>query len=817
MSPPAPESDPSGAPQGSRSSADRAVTLQLFAISMATITLQVVQVRIFSYTMNHAFVYMAISLAMVGFGLSGTVLSVARGLLAVRPRHAVAGCLLLFALSTVATHVFFARVSHRVVPEAGLSLLSEAALILLVFAVPYFFAGMGVALALLSDVSRVGASYFVNLVGSAAGCFAVYPFLGRLGAEGVVMAIALACALVALPFARGAWRAACAVTAVLLVPGVAFADEVLPLEPDPTDQYRYVERIFGEKTGEPVEAERTYARWDPVGKIEVFRFPEPFNLFGGRTDSLFFTQDAGAGSVLLKVRDDPELERALARGTLYGLATSLRPDSETLIIGLGGGPDLLAALANGARRVTGVEINAATLDVLGRVYRDYLGLPSEESGRLELVHADGRGFVRQFEGRFDVVQMTGADTYAASASSGSMLAENYLYTIEAFTDYLNAVEPDGLVAITRFAHESGKVYTTMLEALRRLGAEDPDRHVMVLVQGPRARWISVLTKRSPFTPEEVATVERLCAESAALGPLCTIPVYTPIGFGFDSAMHAIRVPRFDGAPVEELRLPQWEQYDLTPAPDDRPFFFNFQGLRDLSLAQLFTTRSLAKHQFDVTDYLVIVIQISLVSLLLIVGPLVVFKLGGRRLLAGAPLLFYFFGIGVGFMFIEIVLMQKCGLFMGHPNYSISTVLFSLLVFSGLGSWISGGLDVSARAKITTAVAAIALWIVAFSLFSQGIFESYLHLPIAQRVAILVAMIAPVGLFLGVPFPTCLREVEHRVPHFSPWALGTNGFASVVASLATIPVSMANGFARTLYLALAAYLVAWAAFMTFRRL
>lgn len=785
----------------------------LFIISMVTITLQVVQVRIFSYTMNHAFVYMAISLAMVGFGLSGTVISVVPSLRRINPRNGVAGCLALFALTVLLTHMLFARVSDGILPEQGVSVFSITALALISFALPYFFAGTGVALALLSNTSNVGRTYFINLIGSAAGCFAVYPFLPRLGAEGTVIGICAVSALASALGSRARWRALSGALFVALAACMYVPEQVLPFEPDASDQLRAVEAKIEQVTGEPVVAERGFAVWDPVGKIEIFRFPEPFNLFGTEADSLFFTQDAGAGSVLLGVPGHPEMERALARGTLYGLGTRLRPNAEALIIGLGGGPDLLAALANGAKSVVGVEINRGTLAVLQDEYDEFLGL-ADKSDRLEFVHADGRGYVRRIENRFDVLQMTGADTYAASASSGSMLAENYLYTIEAFGEYLRAVKSDGLIAITRFSHEANKVVTTMVEALKRAGVSNPERHIAVVVQG--RKWRSVITKRSPFTQAELDELDSICAESVQLGPLCTIPAYTPLGFGFDSPMTVVYKPQLAGSNVAALDSAQIGGYDVTPATDDKPFFFNFKDFREVSIGDLFSKESLDKHQFDLADYLVIVVQIGLISLLLILGPLVFFKLGGQSLSSGGPLLLYFSGIGIGFMFLEIVLMQKCGLFLGHPNYSISTVLFSLLVFSGLGSFFSNFWGASPSRKIALALCGIAIWAMAFAAFSQGLFSQFLHLPIAARIALLVSVIAPLGFCAGMPFPTCLSVVDKRLPHFSPWAMGANGFASVIASLAAIPLSMIVGFSQTLWFAVGAYAMAGIGYALFQR-
>jgi hypothetical protein len=273
---------------------------------------------------------------------------------------------------------------------------------------------------------------------------------------------------------------------------------------------------------------------------------------------------------------------------------------------------------------------------------------------------------------------------------------------------------------------------------------------------------------------------------------------------------------FDAAKNDDMK--SWlarNPYDFSPTTDDMPFFFQIQRLRWPSLSELLRSDPIDQYEWDVTHYLALVVQIGLVSLLLILGPLVILKTRGHSLRAAGPLALYFFAIGVGFILIEIGLMQKCTLFLGHPNYSISTILFSLLVFSGIGSYVSGRWAITPRATIAVAAAAIISLVLAFAALSQPLFEAALGLPVTARIAIAVATLAPKAFFMGMMFPTCLRMAEERVPDFSPWVWGVNGFASVLGSLATIPLTIALGFNRTLLLAALAYALAWLFFELFR--
>jgi len=808
----------------------------LFLLSMATLTLQIIQIRVFSYCINPVFVYMVISMALLGIGTSGTVLSLLPRLRSIPIPRALAGCLVLFAGSAAIANFAFARLSHLVVADSGVTLLSPVALIFLLFTVPYFFSGLGVALVLLSESDRVARNYFVNLVGSGAGCFIAYPFLDSLGAERLILLVLLPCAfagtLVCFRWARAWVPAAVLVTTALLL-GVVFARQVLPYQPDRSDFLALAVDRLETQSGSAIEPERVFARWDPVGKIEILEFPEPYGRFAGDVPSLLFTQDAGAPSLLLGLGDRPEMRRALARSTIYGLAPSLRPSGRVLVIGLGGGPDLLASLAGGAGHVTGVEINAAVIEALGTRFRGYLGLPSPASDRLALVHADGRAFARRFANRFDVIQMTGADTYAAGAISGSVLSENYLYTTEAFGDFFRALKPDGILAVTRFALESFKIVTTGIVALQSAGIRDVGNHLVMVRQGPL--WMLTLIKKTPFTPEEVDRIRGLCAASSPEALGFSMPIYDVMGFRIDRALEPIYLPsgmeqgplRPNRSLVDDLlvaaeaghleqRLSELRKFDLTPSTDDRPFFLQLERLRWPSLSELFAPNDLSNPlTWSMTRYVSIVFQVGLIALLLILGPLFAFRRRGLALAATAPLAGYFFAIGAGFMFVEIGLMHRFTLFLGHPIYSISTILFCLLFFAGIGSYVSGCRLLGARATVGLAAGSVALGVLVLGALSGPIFEMCLDFEIGVRIGLSVLMLAPLSFFMGIPLPTVLRLTEERTPDFAPWALGVNGFASVLGSLATIPMTIALGFATTFSLGALAYAVAWASFEAFR--
>ncbi|MCB9831522.1 MAG: hypothetical protein H6807_03535 [Planctomycetes bacterium] len=789
----------------------RAQAPLLVVLSAAALAAQLLLVRIFSYTLNHGFVYMAISLGMLGFAVGGLVIAASPRLERLRIETFLPLAAFGFALSLACGLKVFADHSRGIVPAGGLSIFRLSAWPLLMLVPPFFFAGAGIAASLVLPGRGVGGRYALNLVGSAAGCVLAQPLLEAFGAPRALALLGFLCLLAGLPAARGPYRLILGLGLLAALAGL-LSDRALPdYRPDDADQYRELEReIERVGAGRP---ELIHAAWDPVGRIEIHRLPGAFGLIGGRAPLYYYSQDAGAGSFMIGAGQVPEAAADLARGTLYGLGANLRPDGEALVVGVGGGPDLLAILAAGQARLVGVDINAATIAALSGPFAAFLGIADDlESGRLHLEHADGRGYLRRRRQAFDLIQMTGADTYAANPAGASILSESYLYTREAFVDHLAALRPGGILEVTRFGIESRRILNTALAALEERGVERPLDHVVVVAQGPLNQWTSVLVFDRPVTAAEGARIDALCAESAAPAARCFMPAFNAIGFAFDSPLQLAYRPGLgiDRATIDRNLASPGK--DLRPVVDDRPYFFQFDRLDGLPWRQVFSTGAFDRHHWGLADYLRVALQIAAVALLLLVAPLMTRRgrgVGARSLLATV---LGFAGIGAGFMFLEIVLMQRCALFLGHPNLAIAVVLAMLLVASGLGSALAGRFERWPRALILVAVPGIVAWTLLFVRHAPAWFETRLDGSTVERILALALWLLPLGLLLGLPFPSALAILGRRSPRAAVWAIAVNGFASVTASLAAIPLTMIRGFSASFLVAGAAYLVALAGFL-----
>lgn len=804
----------------------------LFCLSLLTLVTEVLQVRIFSYSLDPQTVYMAISVALLGFGLSAVILACKPGWRAIDPGRAVAGNLVLFGLATLLSNLLFAATSTYVsaimlMPGTGFTLVNPASLVFLLCATPYFFAGRGIALGILGARGDIGKRYFLNLAASGLGCALVFPLLSRMGAEGAICLVSGAALLVGgislYPFNKSATVAALA--GVMLAAHLGANREQFEFAPDFGDFPSGVTRPIMQRYGDAVVPTRTFARWDPIAKVELYEWPGAPHYFHQTVPVQLFTQDAGSISTILGFAGHPSEAQSFARGSNYGAATVLRPGANVLIIGLGGAPDALAALANGASHVTGVDINDAAIAAVEQTAH-ITGL-DQVATQLSLVHADGRGFVETHHNEFDVIQMTGAETWSANYVSGSVLSENYLYTLEGVASLFGALKPDGILAITRFGIEPMRNASTVLASLRAMGITDPGRHVIVLAQGTSTTWGTILAKRTVFTADEIARIEKFVDDSGPYAQANTMPLFDAIAFGINAPMRLIYAPgRSMAAPAadqrvrnyralihaaDENRLAEWaaaQPRNFEPTTDDKPFFFQFERFKLPKMSDLFSHKQVTPYGWDPSGYIRLTFQFAVVAFILMFLP--VFFVGRRapRSSGSFQAGVCFLGIGLGFMFVEVGLMQKLTLFLGHPNYAISTVLFSILIFAGVGSYASQRAMGSAIAALRWSMPLIALGVVVIILLSTTLLPLAMGLPLVARILIAVLMIAPLAFLMGTPFPTLLTWLEARNTSFAPQALAINGFASVFASLASIPLSSALGFRAVLLIGASIYVLGW---------
>ena len=668
---------------------------------------------------------------------------------------------------------------------------------------------MAVSAILADPAGDVHARYGINLCGSALGCLLVFFILGPLtGPEALVVCAIVAALLGVTLCARKAIPLV--VTVAVGVPVFVFADELIPYQiqkAETAGQLALIEQTAAQIAATNPEVARVdvveeFDRWDPTARVQVHALDVETDNPTIRKSleqlpSMWFTQDSSYGSPLIGRGENPEGVRGVYERTLYGAGYFRgRAEQDVLVIGLGGAPDIQTALHHESASVTGVDINATTVEMVRSHLDDFLGKPYEDP-RVTIHLQDGRSYVRSSEERYDLIQLSGVDTKSVLATGTLALNESYLYTREAFDEYLGHLAPDGILCIMYagdvFRH---RLAITVMDSLEREGAEHPEHHLMMLGQ---SAIFCMLVKKTPFTEEDTAAMERWLLEADAsdgakdgstgvvvwvyelLNPgLSLTPAPQPLYLPHRPTSDPLMTASLEGRRADFIAN---HVMDLSPAPDWRPFFFN-------TVRNEVVWSDPPAHFVQMFRLLAIMLVLGLV---LILGPLTLLGMRGMRAWVNLPFAGYFAALGAGYIMAMSGLIQRYVLFLGHQSYAFAVVIGGLLVAAGIGSFIAGRFQHSPRRVMTVAVVAICVLLGVIQLALDPLLSVTAHLGLPVRVGLALLVLLPLGIPLGAMFPTGLAMVRKSSPVFVPWAFGINGVFSVVGTTLVLPGAILYGF------------------------
>ena len=781
---------------------NKTILLAIAATSAALLMTELALTRIFSVTMFYHFAFLAISIALFGLSASGVFVYLMRARWAARDTSELLCIAALAHMSaTVVALALLVRipVTLSYSPENVVRMLA----IYLLAAAPFFTGGAVLSLAFARLTARINALYASDLLGAALGCLALVPLMNLLGAPGVVLSAGALAAIAALCFAPARLRRRAEV-AVVLVLGMPLTLQLAGVGPFDVVAIKGSER----------EPQLLFSKWNSFSRVGVYDYPHhDWSLspkFKGKPGaSLFMDIDASASTPILRATADLR-DAGYLRYELTAIAYHLveRPDGfAALVIGPGGGRDVLSALAFGARRVQGVEINPIIVNdvMLGR-FREYSGgLYARPDVSIDV--EDGRSFVRRSPQRFDVIQASLVDTWAATAAGAYTLTENSLYTVEAFGEYLDHLAPGGLLTVTRWVVDGLRLVSLAQEACARRGL-DAAQHIAIV---QHRTVMSFILKRSPFAPEEVTRLQRAADE---LGFTLLYAPGLPAPAVKDPAeMRAMGTSLADYRALilapDRARFLEGYRFDVAATTDDRPFFFHTTRLRD-HLGVAFGRHMLFGSGLSA---LVTLFTISAgLVLLFIVAPLLAAAERPRRGWGGW--LVYFGALGAGFMLLEVAVLQRFVLLLGHPVYSLTVTLFSLLLGTGLGSLLSRRVPEQRVKRVTLyALLAAAAVGVAAAAVLERLVDFAIPWPLWVRIAAAAALLIPVGVLLGVGLPGGMRLLDRARPEIVAWGWGMNGAFSVIGATAAIFVAMNWGFSVTLLAGALTYLAAAGVLLT----
>lgn len=770
----------------------------LFLTTFATLTLETLDTRLLSVLTWYHLSFFAVSVAMLGMA-AGAVHVYLGGdrFSGEHAASALARTTAWFAASIPLGHAV--NLSCPFLTEMTANGFVSLSINTLALAGPFYLSGVVVAIALTRIPGRIGIVYAVDLLGAALGSLMVLALLELGSITSAVLGTSLAAALGALCFAlyagikRPFGYALLALALLgLLVQNTVSIDHLRVayskgrlIPPISTHYERWT--VHGQVVAMPAER-----RWPPFwGPSPTAQGRMPITIgrrlvIDGDADTVMTQWDGKRESLFWTQYD------------VSSLPYTIRVGGDDAVIGAGGGRDLLSALWGQAKTVTGIEINSALYGLHVGEARKFSNLVDQPN--VTLVHDEARSYLTQTNKRFDVLQMSLIDTWAATGAGAFTLSENGLYTREAWKVFLGALKPTGVFSVSRwyfpqFANETARLVGLATAALIDAGVQDPSKNLAVLAVGTVA---TLMVSKTPFSPQDLATLDAKSKEMQftwLVGPegRGTVPLLQKI-----VASHTLA----------ELDLAVADpQFDYRPPTDERPYFFNL-----VKPTTTFSTRELLDRGGILAGNLLA--TVSLAALLVVVAILVLLVVIGPLIRSGLPHMSrktfslsvgYFAAIGAGFMMIQIGLMQRFSVYLGHPTYAVAVILFSMILATGVGSLISDRIPIE-RSKV--AVVAIPLITAAVigvvALLLQPVFEGTIQYPLLKRATITVGLVAPTAIMLGMFFPMGMRLVARLSEDAMPWMWGINGACGVLASVIAVAISMWAGIHTNFYVALIIY-------------
>jgi hypothetical protein len=781
----------------------------LFLIALATLTHQVLLTRIFSVTMWYHFAFVAISIAM--FGMTAGALAVYLLRRWFRPEHLktqLAAAALAYSILIVLS--FLTQLSVPFIVHPSVVAAYSLVFTVVVISLPFIVSGACVSLALTQFGRRVSGLYAADLAGAALGCLAVLGLLQLTDAATAVIFVAAAAAIGAVVFAIDAGRRRLAVVAASVAAvfaAGAIANTVLVHRQFAILRILYIKGAF--------EARPLYEKWNSYSRVRVTGSNpvQPDVPYGWGLSSMWPAErrvrqlkmdiDVSAGTVMTAWSGDPA-ETEHLRYDVTNAGYYLRPGPSVAIVGAGGGRDVLSALAFGASKITAIEINGDILRTVNSQYGDFTG-HLDRDPRVRFVNDEARSFLARDTGRYDVLQISLIDTWAATAAGAFVLSENAVYTREAWRTFLSRLTDTGVLSVSRWygADRPGEIYRMIAlarVALADAGIADARRHILLVrnIRATRDREQpesvgTLLVSRSPFTDQDRARLRQVSSDlafevmfdgGAATDPLLTTLIDTPDLDAFTR-----------GYPI-----------NIAPPTDDSPFFFQMLRFRDLADVALMRG---GKNQHNMQAVFVLGVLTATVVALGIACVLLP-RAFARPRVSLHPVrwhLAYFAAIGLGFMLIEIALMQRLILLLGHPTYGLSVVLFSLLLGGGAGSWLTRNVTVDSAPAVTRR----RLLLLLIALAAIGLVTPFAIASLESQATIVRAVSAGVvlflaGLLMGQAFPLGMRLAAAHEQH-TLWLWGVNGAMSVCASVLAIVIALSWSISAAFWTGAAAYALA----------
>lgn len=741
------------------------ILMGIFLVSFSGLVLEITITRIFSTTIGYHWAFVAISVALFGWGLGGIFLHFVGQRLHLRVMDFSPISVLVFSLSMP---IYVWTILQFPMSPSYINFYYAASII------PFFLGGLFMALLFKNFAHSANKLYLADLAGASFACLSVEPLLSLLGAENTALVLgvtaSIAGVLVSLASRKRKLVAICFIG--LAINSSIFLGNI---------QYSFIsahigtDRSLGRRLVLNPELNIVSTRWNSFSRIDVVEGPLPEH------ELALIVIDADAGTPVIKWNGTTEGAYYL-KSTIDFLPYYLVNQPKTLIIGSGGGKDVIVSLVGGSSETIAVELNPIIVQVV-KGYGEKAGNVYNREN-VEVIVDEGRSFISRSKDKYDLIVLKLVDSWAAIAAGGYALSENYLYTSEAFEQYFEHLTDNGILAMVRWhKDETPRLVSTAVNVLQAKGksVQEAGRHIAIVYgQEQEPGFLSLfMMKKTPFSLTQARELRNRTLIPASDLQICYIPY-----------LHAL-------APYSELfngtislnEFYDYYPYRIDPVTDDDPFYFNFERPIPKTLSGLIK--------------LALLLTVFFIAIPWIIRRQRTAKLPKNTL----SFVTYFSLLGVAFMLLEIALIQRFILFLGHPTRALSVILFSLLLSSGIGSFVSAWAQKTRPLKnVLLACTFIIIIITIYGLSLPSLFAFFLPEDIMARTVISVLLLFPLGFFMGIPFPTGIRFLTDSSDQSIPWMWGINGAMSVLGAVFATAIGIMWGFTYAMAIGALAYFI-----------
>jgi hypothetical protein len=745
----------------------------IFLIALSGLVLEVSITRIFSAAIWYHFAFVAVSVALVGLGASGLVVQYRVNKLKGKwaenlTIYSAWGITVFIPITLFVMHALASQVIYL-------------PLFMILFSVPFFLVGIIISAAFNAFASVAGRLYAADLIGASAGALLVVLFLVLTGGEGATLIVGLISAIGGAIFSRIAKNPKKTVMSLIFI---AFAisliflnhvTQIFAIPTDPTAQ-KDLPIYLREHPGSKI----VKTEWNSFSRIDVV---EGGTGGEGLVAKVFI--DGGAGTNIISWDGNIESRQELSSWMQY-LPFKMMQDPKVLVIGSGGGRDVVASLVSGSKDITSVEINPIIYETV-KSYGDRAGnVYSHEYVRSYV--DEGRSFITRSSEKYDIIYVPFVDTWASVSSGGLSVSENFLYTLEGFQQYYDHLTERGKIVTVRWLIDAPRFITTYAKLLEQNGIPEDQlhRHLIMVTSDSYTHDPSVtmvIFSKSPFTDEEISFL------SQSFSQYNYKPILVP--------GQVMREP-YSALLRGEVNLDQF--YDMFktkvyPVTDDNPYFLSFEKPLPRAVEVLLYA------------------SIGIVVIFLLVPFAWIRRRREKEIDAEkseigiATMIPYFAALGVGFILIELALLQKLILLMGNPTMTFALLLFTLLMSSGAGSLLSSRIAKSNMKNLVFVIGGIAGLGILYVLFLPPIIYSTIAQPFEVKAAVSIAILAPIGFLMGMPLPTGMRLIKVHRPDYIPWMWAVNGAFSVLGAVLAIALGILYGSSLAMVLGILIYLIA----------